>query len=151
MSPGSLHDACKCCGGVPLHVAAIERFLGRVSVVLDENEPMAFAFHHSGHYQGLLDEVAQFRLEHECSLERFDSAKAKAHGVKTSEERGCSPIRGGHWNSMSRLAGVRGLHGAPMQSDRPTISSQPSSRPAAASRKQQASNNWQQCNSGQAG
>ena len=33
-----------------MHVAAIEIFLGRVFAVLDESQPKAFAFLHSGHY-----------------------------------------------------------------------------------------------------
>eukprot|EP00854_Cymbomonas_tetramitiformis_P028313 gene28313-35073_t len=67
--------ACKCCGGISLHAEAIESFMGRVAAVLDERQPKAFAFLHSGHYQGLQTEVKEFHSEMESAAERFNSTK----------------------------------------------------------------------------
>ena len=66
---------CKCCGGIPLDAEAIESFMGRVAAVLDERQPNAFAFLHSGHYQGQQEEVEEFHLELERAACRFNSAK----------------------------------------------------------------------------
>ena len=64
---------CKCCGGIPLHAEAIERFMGRVTAVLDEDQPKAFAFLHSGFYQGRREEVKAFYSEMESAAQRFNS------------------------------------------------------------------------------
>jgi len=50
--------------------------MGRVAAVLDAEQPKAFAFLHSGHYQGLPHEVQEFHLEMDRAAERFNSKSA---------------------------------------------------------------------------
>jgi len=69
--------ACKCCGGISLHAAAMQSFMGRVAAVLDENQPKAFALLQGGHYQGTRHEVEEFELELERAAERFNSTNSR--------------------------------------------------------------------------
>ena len=81
--------ACKCCGGIPLHAEAIEQFMGRVAAVLDEGQPKAFAFLHSGFYQGRREEVAAFYSELENAAKKFNSASTSTVATILRKQDGC--------------------------------------------------------------
>jgi len=72
--------ACKCCGGISLHAAALQSFMGRVAAVLEERRPKSFALLHSGHYMGFRDEVEKFQSELEWGVEYFNAGSGCIHG-----------------------------------------------------------------------
>ena len=92
---------CKCCGGIPLHAEAIEQFMGRVAMVLDEGQPKAFAFLHGGFYQGRREEVEAFYSELESAAERFNSTNTSF--VATILKRDDCDKTTPHWERIDGL------------------------------------------------
>jgi hypothetical protein len=97
---------CKCCAGISLDAVAMQSFIGRVAAVIDQDNPKAFAFLHSGYYKGVPDEVGEFELELEMAAEQFNSSKScmcasvlRRHKSQDAEDG--SPMR--YWNQVNGL------------------------------------------------
>jgi hypothetical protein len=88
-----------------MDAAAIQSFMGRVSALLDEHNPGAFALLHGGYYKGVPDEVEAFYSELDWAAEHFNSSNACicASVLRRQESQNTEndPIR--YWNKIDGL------------------------------------------------